>query len=79
MIRPLPNHQNLSHHEGARSFTSSNEEASSLIISSVSTQLKAVRLNGQCTIQLVESVMDMVTNLIKEVIHLKNENILLRQ
>jgi hypothetical protein len=70
--------ESLSHHEGATSCTSPNEEASSLIIS-VSTQFEAVRHNGQCTIQLVESIVDMATNLTREFTHLKNGIVLLRQ
>jgi hypothetical protein len=57
------------HHHGATSCASSNEEAFSLI--PVSTQLEAVRNNGQCTIDLVQSLINMVTNLTKEVIDLK--------
>jgi hypothetical protein len=68
----------MPHHEGATSCASSTREASSLMIS-VSTSLEAVRLNGQCTIQLDESLVDMVTNLTKEVTHLKNDNMLLKQ
>jgi hypothetical protein len=60
-----------SHHEGATSSTSSNEDASSLMIT-VSTQLEAIRLNRKCTMQLVESLVDMVSNLTREVAHLKN-------
>jgi FtsZ-binding cell division protein ZapB len=56
---------------------SSNEEVSSLI--AVSNQHEAVRLNGQCTIQLIESLVDMVSNLTKEVTHLKEDNSLLKQ
>jgi hypothetical protein len=47
------------HHHGATSCASSNEETSSLI--SVSTQLEAVRSNEQCTIDLVQSLINMVT------------------
>jgi hypothetical protein len=42
--------ESLPNEEGAAISTSSNEEVSSLI--AVSNQLEAVRLNGQCTIQL---------------------------
>jgi hypothetical protein len=52
------------------SCASSNEEASSLV--SVSTEIEAVRLNGKCTIQLIESLVDLVSNLTKEVTHLKH-------
>jgi hypothetical protein len=45
----------------------------------VSTQLEAVRLNGKCTIQLIETLVDMVSNLTKEVTHLKNDSFLLEQ
>jgi hypothetical protein len=69
--------ESLSHHEGGTSCALPNEEASSLIIS-VSAQLEAVRLNGQCTIQPVESLVDMVSKLPKEVAHLKNDNMLLK-
>jgi hypothetical protein len=55
------------HHPGAMSCASSNEEASSLI--SVSTQLEAVQSNGQCTTDLVQFLINMVTNLTKEVTH----------
>jgi hypothetical protein len=46
---------------------------------SVSTQLEAVRLNAKCTVQLIESLVDMVSNLTKEVTHLKSDNVLLKQ
>jgi hypothetical protein len=75
---PVKSPESLSHHDGATSCASPNEEASSLIIS-VSTQLEAVRLNGQCTIQLVESLRDMVSKLTKEITHLKNDNMLLKR
>ncbi|XP_033608317.1 uncharacterized protein LOC117282512 [Cryptotermes secundus] len=63
--------------EGATSCASSNREVSPLI--SVSNQLEAIRHNGQCTVQLIESLVDMVTNLAKEVAHLKNDNLLLKE
>jgi hypothetical protein len=47
---PAKSPDSLLHH-GATSCASSNEETSSLI--SVSTQLEAIRSNGQCTIDLV--------------------------
>jgi hypothetical protein len=46
---------------------------------SVSTQLEPVRLNGKCTIQFVESLVDLVSNLSKEITYLKNDNVLLKQ
>jgi hypothetical protein len=45
----------------------------------VSTQLEAVRSNEQCTIDLVQSLINIVTNLTKEVTDLKNDNALLKQ
>jgi hypothetical protein len=42
-------------------------------------RLEAARLNGKCTIQLIESLLDMVSNLTKKVTHLKNCNTLLKQ
>jgi hypothetical protein len=77
LIRPLPNHRNLLSYEGATSCASSNEEGSSLI--SVSKQLQAIRRNGQCTIELVESLVELVTKLTKEVTHLKSDNMILKQ
>jgi hypothetical protein len=59
------------------SSASSNEEVSLLI--SVSNQLEAVRLNGKSSIQLTESLVDMVSNLTKEVTHLKQDNVLIKQ
>jgi hypothetical protein len=73
---PAKSPESLLHH-GATSCASSNEETSSLI--SVSTHLEAIRNNGQCTIDLVQSLMNMVTNLTKEVTDLKNDNTLLKQ
>jgi hypothetical protein len=67
---PTKSNESLRHHEGATHCASSNEEASSLI--SVSIQLEAIRNNGQCTIGLVQSLVNMITNLTKEVIDLKN-------
>jgi hypothetical protein len=64
-------------YEGAVSCASPNEEASPLI--SVCNQLQAIRRNAQCTIELVEPLVDMVTNLSKEVTNLKNDNLLLKQ
>jgi YesN/AraC family two-component response regulator len=69
--------ESLPNEGGAAISASSNEEVSSLI--AVSNQLEAVRLNGQCTIQLMESLVDMVSNLTKEVTHLKQDNSLLKQ
>ncbi|PNF20345.1 hypothetical protein B7P43_G12886 [Cryptotermes secundus] len=63
--------------EGATSCASSNQEASPLIF--VSNQLEAIRHNGQCIVQLIESLVDMVTNLAKEVAHSKNDNFLLKE
>jgi hypothetical protein len=40
----------------------------------VSTQLEAVRLNGQSTLHLIESLVDMVSKLTEEVAYLKNDN-----
>jgi hypothetical protein len=62
----------------AEAGISSNEEASSLMIT-VSSQLESVRDNGKCTVKLIESLVDMVSNLTKEVAHLKNDNVLLQQ
>jgi hypothetical protein len=45
----------------------------------VSSQLEAVRISGKCTMQLVESLLDMVSNLTREVGHLKNDNVLLKE
>jgi hypothetical protein len=69
-VESVPNHE--------RASSSSTEEASLLIIA-VSSQLEAVRVNGKCTIQLIESLVDMVNNLAKEVTHLKNDNVLMQQ
>ncbi|PNF15465.1 hypothetical protein B7P43_G17548 [Cryptotermes secundus] len=44
----------------------------------LSNHLEALRHNEQCTVQLIESLVDMVTNLAKEVTHLKNDNLLLK-
>lgn len=74
---PAKSPESLSYHEGATSSASSNGEASSLF--SVSTKLEAIRLNGKCTIELVESLVGMVSNLTKEVTHLKNDNVLLKE
>jgi peptidoglycan hydrolase CwlO-like protein len=74
---PAKSPESLHHHEGAASCASSNEETSSLI--SVSTQLEAVRNNGQCTIELIQSLVNMVTNVTKEVTELKNDNTLLKR
>jgi hypothetical protein len=68
---PAKSPESLPHH-GTTSCTSSNEETTSLI--SVSTQLEAIRNNGQCTIDLVQSLVNMVTNLTTEVTNLKNDN-----
>jgi hypothetical protein len=48
--------------------------ASSLM--SVSTQLEAVRSNGQCTMQLVVSLVDMVSEITEEAAHLNNSMLL---
>jgi hypothetical protein len=53
------------------------EEVSSLI--AVSNQLEAVWLSGQCTIQLIESLVDTVSNLTKDVTHLKEDISMLKQ
>jgi hypothetical protein len=45
----------------------------------VSTELEAILNNGQCTVDLVQSLVNAVTNLTKEVIDLKNDNTLLKQ
>jgi hypothetical protein len=50
--------ESLPNEGGAAISGSPNEEVSSLI--AVSNQLEAVQLNGQCTIQLIESLVDMV-------------------
>ncbi|PNF21980.1 hypothetical protein B7P43_G17815 [Cryptotermes secundus] len=63
--------------ERATSCASSNQEVSPLI--SVSNQLEAIRYNEKCTVQLIESFVDMVTNLALEVAHLKNDNLLLKE
>jgi hypothetical protein len=63
--------ESLSNEGGAVSSASSNEEASSPI--SVSTQHQDVCLNGKCTIQPIESLDDMVSNLTKELTHLKHK------
>jgi hypothetical protein len=57
---PAKSLESLSH-EGATSCASSNKEDSPLI--SVSNQLQAIRRNGQCTIELVESLVELVTKL----------------
>jgi hypothetical protein len=74
---PAKSPESQCNHEGAMSSASSHEEASSLI--SVSSKLEAIRLNGKCTIELVESLVAMVSNLTKEVTHLKNDNVLLKE
>jgi hypothetical protein len=53
------------------------KEASSLI--SVSTQLEAIGNNGQCTADFVQYLLNMVTNLTKEVTELNNDNTLLQE
>jgi hypothetical protein len=53
---------------GAKSSSPSNIESS---ISAVSAQLEAVRLNGQSTLQLIESLVGMVSKLTEEVAYLK--------
>jgi hypothetical protein len=68
-MAPAKSPDSLRHHEGATSCASSNEEASSL--NSVSTQLEAIRNNGKCTVDLVQSLVNMVTNLTKEFTDLK--------
>jgi hypothetical protein len=45
--------------------------ASASPVSSVNTQLEAVPLNGQCTMQLIQSLVDMVRKLTEEVTDLK--------
>jgi hypothetical protein len=68
-------HEPLADSERASSI----DEASLLIsLRSVSTQLEAVCLNGKCTHKLIESLVDMVANLTKEVTDLKNDNVLLK-
>jgi hypothetical protein len=69
--------ESLPNEGGAVSSASSNEEVSSLI--SVRNQLEAVCLNGQCTIELIESLVDIVSSLTKEVTHLKQDNALPKQ
>jgi hypothetical protein len=64
-------------HNGATSYASSNEEIPLLI--SVSTQLEAIRNHGQCIIEFIQSLVNMITNLTKEVSDLKNDNTLLKQ
>jgi hypothetical protein len=67
------------YYEGAMSRPSPNKEIISPTISSVGAQLEAVRVNGQCTIQLIEPLVDMVSKLTEEVTHLKNGNIFFNQ
>jgi hypothetical protein len=50
--------ESLPNHEGAVLHLTKRPRRSSL-----STQLEAVRLNCKCTIQLIESLVDMVSNL----------------
>ena len=45
----------------------------------LSVQVETVRLNGVCTLYLIESLTDMVTKLCGEVDHLKNDNAYLKQ
>jgi hypothetical protein len=73
---PAKSLESLSY-EGATSCASSNEEDSPLI--SVSNQLQAIRRNGKCTIELVGPLVELVTNLTKEVTHLKSDNMMLKQ
>jgi hypothetical protein len=54
--------------EGDKSRPSSNIEDS---ISAVSTQLEAVRLNGQSTLHLIESLVGMVSNKMRRLSILK--------
>jgi hypothetical protein len=62
---------------GATICASSNEETS--LLNSVSSQLEAIRNSGQCTIDLTQSLVNMVINLTKEVTDIKNDNTLLKQ
>ena len=61
--------------EGDKIRPASNMEYS---ISTVSSQLEAVRLNGQSTIHLIESLVGMVSKLTEEVANLKNDNVSLK-
>jgi hypothetical protein len=61
--------------EGALSCSSSHSE----YVSSVSSQLEAVRVNGQGTIELIQTLLDMVTKLTNEVTHLRTDNVYMKK
>ena len=44
----------------------------------LSVQVETVRLNGVCTMDLIKSLINMVSNLSEEVDHLKNDNVSLK-
>lgn len=60
-------------YEGAMGRASPNTNFFSPTISSAGTQHEAVRLSGQCTIQLIESLVDMVSKLTEDAAHRKND------
>jgi hypothetical protein len=62
-------------YEGALSCPSPNSE----YVSSVTSQLETLRINGQSTIELIQTLADMVSKLSNEVACLKNDNVYMKE